>query len=312
MILHLVGVLCGGFLACLQFTPVIRHKFIWLHRICGYLAIILFLMGNAGAFMILDHAVGGSPAFQVWIVVLGLATTVGLSLAWINIKRLQIDQHRAWMIRTWAWAANVITLRLILLAGIYVVPTYNIVLWSAIRCDEIHAMYASVGLPIEQNPTSQLYPTCGEDAASSTTAVAVSSMGEGPEAAAVMLRLVFVMSAWLALTIHALLAELYLWLTPAEHYRLRVVSYHRQVERGLTKPGRSKEAGLGSSRLGDAPEWWSLPLEDFQMAKTQPPDDRSKWTSTDYERRPIQHGIATHVQKDGTGDSEILLRSTQQ
>lgn len=33
----------------------------------------------------------------------GHSTTIGLLMAYINIKLLQIDQHRAWMIRTWSW-----------------------------------------------------------------------------------------------------------------------------------------------------------------------------------------------------------------
>ena len=51
--------------------------------------------------MIARHAFGGTLATQALIGTLVILTTVGLTLAYYNIKRLQVDQHRAWMIRTW-------------------------------------------------------------------------------------------------------------------------------------------------------------------------------------------------------------------
>lgn len=41
-------------------------------------------------------------------------------------------------------------------------------------------------------------------------------------------------------------------LTPAEHERLRNVSYQRQLEAGMKNPGR---AGLTVDRFGDAEKW---------------------------------------------------------
>lgn len=50
--MHLIGAIAGGFLASFQFIPIIRYKAILFHRLNGYLAITLLLIGNAGAFMI--------------------------------------------------------------------------------------------------------------------------------------------------------------------------------------------------------------------------------------------------------------------
>lgn len=223
-------------------------------------------MGNAGAFMIIDHSIGGTPAMRVWVGALGTATTFSIVNAWVNIKRLQIDQHRAWMIRTWSWAANIITLRLLLLAGSHVVETYNIEIMTLIRCDEIFFMYTNnAGLTAAQNPTARLHPACGANAAENSLQIAVSSFGTGPENRAATLRPIFLMSAWLAISIHVILTELYLWLTPAENYRLRVVSYEKQVARGLREPGSVVEAGLGSTKIGDAPNWWSVPFKNYSL-----------------------------------------------
>lgn len=277
-LLHIAGVLPGGFLACLQFIPIIRYKALLFHRLNGYAAIILLLVGNAGAFMIARHAVGGEMSLQLWVGVTGTLITVGLLLAWINIKRLQIDQHRAWMLRVWTWAASIATLRLILMAANHVTRVHGYTYHTAIRCAEIWYMYSQYGVPAEQNPTGLIYPQCameigldGQPTGGSTdpatniaTHVSVSSVGDGPENSAAMLRTAFPMAAWLALIIHALVVELYLWLTPAESYRLRKVSYQRQVERGLRPKGGFMDAGLTATRIGDAPEWWSVPMEDYE------------------------------------------------
>lgn len=91
----------AAFLATLQFVPAIRHKIILFHRINGYIIILLVLVANAGALMIARHAFGGGMDVQAAVGVLAILTTGSLVLAFVNIKRLQIEQHRAWMLRAW-------------------------------------------------------------------------------------------------------------------------------------------------------------------------------------------------------------------
>jgi uncharacterized membrane protein len=91
----------AGLLVILQFTPAIRQKWRLVHRINGYIIVFLALIANAGAIMIAREAFGGTLATQSWVGALFILTTVGLGLAIYNIKMLQIDQHRAWMLRTW-------------------------------------------------------------------------------------------------------------------------------------------------------------------------------------------------------------------
>ena len=71
-----------------------------------------------------------------------ISTTIAYVLAWINIKRLQIDQHRAWMMRAWSYVrlqipqsyigivanvdlqfATIITIRLIIITTATIVST---------------------------------------------------------------------------------------------------------------------------------------------------------------------------------------------
>lgn len=100
LLLHLSCILPAAFLIILQFVPAIRHKFILFHRISGYLIILLIATSNAGALMIARRAFGGTIETQAGVGLLAVITTVGIALAYYYIKRLQIDQHRAWMLRS--------------------------------------------------------------------------------------------------------------------------------------------------------------------------------------------------------------------
>lgn len=105
IMIHLYCILPGALLAVLQFIPVIRHKAIIIHRICGYLAILLAVTGTAGALMIARVSFGGTLAVQAFIGLLSIMFLVSLGLAMYNIKMLQIEQHRAWMLRAWFYVS---------------------------------------------------------------------------------------------------------------------------------------------------------------------------------------------------------------
>lgn len=105
ILLHLGGILPAGLLAVFQFTPFIRHRWIIIHRIFGYAALLLYLVSVAGALMIARHAFGGGLEIQVFIGFVGIGTVVCFVISYINIKRLQIEQHRAWMLRGWFYVS---------------------------------------------------------------------------------------------------------------------------------------------------------------------------------------------------------------
>jgi uncharacterized membrane protein len=82
----------------LQFVPVIRKR-ISFHRINGWIVVGLVVFSNIGALMITRRAFGGDLGAQTAFGLLALMTQVAFGMAIYNIKRLQIDQHRAWMLR---------------------------------------------------------------------------------------------------------------------------------------------------------------------------------------------------------------------
>lgn len=103
MMLHLYGIIPCSFLQFIQFIPVVRQKFVLLHRINGYIVVLLLAIAVAGGLLAVNGSFGGDPAWQAAVAIHSVMLITGLVLAIINIKQLQIEQHRAWMLRTWIW-----------------------------------------------------------------------------------------------------------------------------------------------------------------------------------------------------------------
>lgn len=114
LFLHLGTILPCATLVVFQFVPTIRQKWVAFHRVNGYLILVLFMISNAGALVITPHAFGGGLDVQSFIVLLVLSCTISVGLAWYNIRRLQIEQHRAWMLRAMFYMGCIITIRPIL------------------------------------------------------------------------------------------------------------------------------------------------------------------------------------------------------
>ncbi|KAI0525455.1 hypothetical protein F5B22DRAFT_590036 [Xylaria bambusicola] len=253
IILHLVTIVPGALLACFQFVPIIRHKVILVHRINGYIVTLLSFIGTAAAIVIGRHAAGGGLDVQVLLGALAILFLGSLTLAIINVKRLQIEQHRAWMIRAWAYGGVVITLRIILIIGATILSSIG-GYYSAQPCDKIN--FALGG----QDATMSFYPECAAffsgDNIHQQAVVKATLLGDNAIEAGAIFNIAFGPAGWLALVLHVFAAECYLRLTPAEHDRLRNVSYQRQLEAGMKNPGM---AGLTADRLGDAPRWTPKP-----------------------------------------------------
>lgn len=99
MILHLASVVPAGVLAAVQFVPVVRYKALIFHRVNGYAIILLVTLANVSGLMIARRTFGGTLETQVFVGILAISTTTCMALAYGNIKRLHIAQHRAWMLR---------------------------------------------------------------------------------------------------------------------------------------------------------------------------------------------------------------------
>jgi uncharacterized membrane protein len=106
ILLHLAGIFPASVLAVIQFTPFIRQRWIMVHRICGYLAVVLYAISLVGVLMIARRALGGSIDVQAWCGFVGIGVLVCFVLSVYNIRKLQIEQHRAWMLRGWFYVCE--------------------------------------------------------------------------------------------------------------------------------------------------------------------------------------------------------------
>ena len=201
--------------------------------------------------MIARRSFGGTLETQVLIGVLAIMSTLGISLAYYNIKRLQIDQHRAWMLRTWFYAASIITLRIIMIISSKILTRIG-GYYRAMPCDEIAFLLDN------QTQFETSYPQCFVANGTIDGWIALpASFDRNAAQIGNSLGLTFGTAGWLALFMHAVGVEVYLRLTPRESERLRVVSYQRQLEAGF---GHAGSAGLTIDRLGDA-DMWQPPKE---------------------------------------------------
>lgn len=64
------------------------------------------MIAVVGGLMASRRSFGGDLAFRAANILLSSLVVVGLALAVVSIKRLQIEQHRAWMLRTWFWVSK--------------------------------------------------------------------------------------------------------------------------------------------------------------------------------------------------------------
>lgn len=233
----------------------IRHKFLTFHRINGYVTITFLLIGTISAFTIARHSFGGTLETQAGVGVVGIAVIGGVVMAYINVKRLQIDQHRAWMLRTWFYAGSIITMRFIMLISMAIISSIQGYFFVE-PCSKIDYILGG-----GSETVLRLYPSCAafyDGTNPDAQAVVQASMTSGNivEVVAAM-NVTFGMALWLALVLNAVGVEIYvspclfadrhvcvanvaclqLHLTPKEATRLLNVSHEKQLEARLRGRG---------------------------------------------------------------------------
>ncbi|CAK1360214.1 hypothetical protein CB0940_06296 [Cercospora beticola] len=234
MIIHLGAILPAGILVVLQFVPKIREKLLIFHRINGYLVILLGLLSSLATLAVIPHKQGGGARIstQTAEAFLVIITTVSVFLAWWNIRRKRVDQHRAWMLRTWFYMGTIITSRITeFIASPIIIRIGG---WYGVwTCNEIDFLYSQLGMPF---PGSE-YPTCvmpdGSIIRDLYVAVKAVHSLERPEQFGTSHTQPFGAMLWLSIVVHIIGVEFYLSMTSKETERLRQVSHRKRVEAGL-------------------------------------------------------------------------------
>ncbi|PRP81207.1 hypothetical protein PROFUN_02041 [Planoprotostelium fungivorum] len=252
--MHLAAVIPAGILMVWQFLPVLRRGCVLFHRINGFIIYALITVGNIGGLLIARRTFGGATSVQAAVGLLAVITWISMSLAWYNIRRLQIEQHRAWMLRMAFYLGTIITTRLIVpIAAVFVSRGVYHTVWS---CDELSFYYTDDPSQLTIN-----YPACN---ITDYVAIQATFMTGRAENIGAALQINFGMALWVAIFIHTIGVEIYLNLTPREAERLRVISHQRQLAAGFKNPG---SAGLTVDRWGDADPWMP-PFEEKSPEKT--------------------------------------------
>lgn len=213
--MHLFTIVPGAFLACFQFVPFIRLNYIIVHRINGYLVLLLSLLATVGAFMIARVSFGGSIDIQIVSGLLGIMFLCSLAIALYNIKTLQLEQHRAWMLRAWfyVWrlihlllhdtnsikAGSIITSRLIMFISATIISNQG-PYYAPMSCAKLASFYSNA------TALEGAHPACSD--LSAWSIVRANMSGEAKNVAA-SLDITFGAAVWLALAIHAIGVEFY-------------------------------------------------------------------------------------------------------
>jgi uncharacterized membrane protein len=112
-ILHVVPGALFLLLAPLQFAPPLRRRFARLHRWCGRVLLALGVVTACTGFYFGFLMPFGGAGETAAIALFGALFLTALGLAFAAVRRGDVACHRAWMIRAFAVALGVATVRLV-------------------------------------------------------------------------------------------------------------------------------------------------------------------------------------------------------
>lgn len=101
------------FFGAFQFSPYIRRKWISYHKSAGRLLAATALVVGASAIFIGVVIPFSGLAEQIIMAVFGAYFMAAIFIAVISVRHGRIDLHRRWMIRAYAIASAILTMRLI-------------------------------------------------------------------------------------------------------------------------------------------------------------------------------------------------------
>ncbi|HVH49604.1 MAG TPA: DUF2306 domain-containing protein [Sphingomicrobium sp.] len=133
LVIHVIGATVALVVGPFQFVAAIRARWPRFHRLTGYSYVTACAVG-APAGLLLSFGTTAGPIAGAGFAALGLLTIV---FTWLGLRAAiarKFDEHREWMIRSYALTAAAITLRLMIPAsfilGLDFFAAYRVIAWA--------------------------------------------------------------------------------------------------------------------------------------------------------------------------------------
>ena len=97
----------------LQFNISFRNKFIGLHRLLGKIFILLTLTAGASAIILVLFVPFSGPLESIPVFLFATIMLYSIYRAYKHIRKKEIMQHKAWMLKTYAIGLGIVPLRII-------------------------------------------------------------------------------------------------------------------------------------------------------------------------------------------------------
>jgi uncharacterized membrane protein len=130
LLVHVAGAVVALLLGSLQFLPVLRRGTRPPHRWVGRVYVAGCLVGGLAGLVLAPGSQAG-PIASAGFGGLGVLWIVTTSLGWRAAVRGRFDEHRRWMIRSWALTLAAVTLRLylplVMIWDLPFAPSYRVI-----------------------------------------------------------------------------------------------------------------------------------------------------------------------------------------
>lgn len=97
---HVASGLLAVVIGPLQFWPKIRRDYLQFHRIAGRVYVVAVLIGSMAAFGLAAKIDNGS-AYSLGLAGLAIAWLTTTTMAFVAIRRKNLEQHKQWMVRSY-------------------------------------------------------------------------------------------------------------------------------------------------------------------------------------------------------------------
>ncbi len=114
---HLMGGAVALAIGPFQLSSRLRGRNLALHRLLGRIYVVAILVGGLGSLSLAVSASGGLPA-RFGFGLMAVVWLISTAMAYVSIRRRRIEEHRMWMIRSYAITLAAVTLRFYLPASI--------------------------------------------------------------------------------------------------------------------------------------------------------------------------------------------------